>query len=169
MLIAAKWVHLDEIVGQLKEEKEEEPEGKVLGDSDTGSLFYSSLLPINLLIQFILVFVYIAFSFFSFPFRWFRRRGGKRKAPHSRRRRHRCHKELGRGWGPPGSSRRGSKRIVGRGMSLSLFFFILPSSFHLSLTCLLPISLTIFDASDCYLLFSSFFTGCETTPMCQLK
>ena len=57
-------MHLDKIVGQLKEEKEEELEGEVLGDSDTGSLLYSSLLPINLLIQFILVFVYIAFSFF---------------------------------------------------------------------------------------------------------
>ena len=46
-MIAAKQAHLDEIVGQLKEEKEEEPEGEVLGDSDTGSLLYSSLLPIN--------------------------------------------------------------------------------------------------------------------------
>ena len=31
----------------MKEEKEEDPEGEVLGDSDTGSLLYSSLLPIN--------------------------------------------------------------------------------------------------------------------------
>ena len=31
---------LDEIVGQLKVEKEEEPEGEVLGDKDTGSLLY---------------------------------------------------------------------------------------------------------------------------------
>ena len=46
-MIAAKRACLDEIVGQLKEEKEEEPEGEVLGDSDTGSLLYSSLLPIN--------------------------------------------------------------------------------------------------------------------------
>ena len=65
-MIAAKRARLDEIVGQLKEEKEEEPEGEVLGDSDTGSLSCSSLLPINLLIQFILVFVYIAFSFLFF-------------------------------------------------------------------------------------------------------
>ena len=39
MLIAAKQACLDRIVGQLKE-KEEEPEGEVLGDSDTGSLAY---------------------------------------------------------------------------------------------------------------------------------
>ena len=65
-MIATKRACLDKIVGQLKEEKEEELEGEVLGDSDTGSLLYSSLLPINLLIQFILVFVYIAFSFFPF-------------------------------------------------------------------------------------------------------
>ena len=45
--MATKRVHLDEIVGQLKEEKDEELEGEVLGDSDTGSLLYSSLLPIN--------------------------------------------------------------------------------------------------------------------------
>ena len=45
--MAAKWAHLDVIVGQLKEEKEEELEGEVLGDSDTDSLLYSSLLPIN--------------------------------------------------------------------------------------------------------------------------
>ena len=41
-------MHLDEIVGYLKEEKEEEPEGEVLGDKDTGSLLYFYLLPINL-------------------------------------------------------------------------------------------------------------------------
>ena len=46
-MIAAKQASLDEIVGQLKEEKEEEPEGEVLGDSDTGSLLYFSLLLIN--------------------------------------------------------------------------------------------------------------------------
>ena len=49
-----KRVHLDQIVGQLKE-KEEEPEGEVLGDSNTGSLSYLFLPPITLLIQFILV------------------------------------------------------------------------------------------------------------------
>ena len=39
MLLTTKRAHLDQIVGQLKE-KEEEPEGEVLGDSDTGSLAY---------------------------------------------------------------------------------------------------------------------------------
>ena len=43
VLIAAKWVHLDEIVGHLKEEKEEEPEGEELGESNTG---YSLLPPL---------------------------------------------------------------------------------------------------------------------------
>ena len=37
VLIAAKQAQLDEIVGHLKE-KEEEPEGEVLGESNTGSL-----------------------------------------------------------------------------------------------------------------------------------
>ena len=36
VLLAAKWARLDQIVGSLKE-KEEEPEGEALGDSDTGS------------------------------------------------------------------------------------------------------------------------------------
>ena len=71
--MAAKRACLDEIIRHLKEEKEEEPEGEVLGDEDTGSLLYSSLLPINLLILFTLLFVYIAylpfFFFFFFPFR----------------------------------------------------------------------------------------------------
>ena len=43
-MIAAKWVQLDEIIGHLKEEKEEEPEGEVLGNSDTGSLLFPPLL-----------------------------------------------------------------------------------------------------------------------------
>ena len=50
-MIAAKRARLDEIVGHLKEEKEEEPEGEELGESDTGNV----LLPfffINLLIRF---------------------------------------------------------------------------------------------------------------------
>ena len=42
-MIAAKWEWLDEIVGHLKEEKEEEPEGEVLGNSDTGSLLFPPL------------------------------------------------------------------------------------------------------------------------------
>ena len=47
----AKRARLDEIVGHLKEEKEEEPEGEVLGESDTGSLLLPPLF-INLLIKF---------------------------------------------------------------------------------------------------------------------
>ena len=39
VLLAAKRARLDQIVGSLKE-KEEEPEGEALGDSDTGSLEY---------------------------------------------------------------------------------------------------------------------------------
>ena len=34
----AKGARLDEIVGHLKEEKEEEPEGEQLGQSDTGNI-----------------------------------------------------------------------------------------------------------------------------------
>ena len=80
-MIATKQARLDEIVGQLKEEKEEEPEGEVLGDSDTGSLLYSSLLPINLLIQFILVFVYIAFSLFFVPLQMIQKKSREREGP----------------------------------------------------------------------------------------
>ena len=36
-LVAAKRAQLDEIVGTLREEKEEEPEGEVLGDESTGN------------------------------------------------------------------------------------------------------------------------------------
>ena len=43
VLVATKWVWLDEIVGHLKEEKEEEPEGEVLGESNTGSLLLPPL------------------------------------------------------------------------------------------------------------------------------
>ena len=40
-MIAAKRARLDEIVGHLKEEKEEEPEGEELGESDTGNVLLS--------------------------------------------------------------------------------------------------------------------------------
>ena len=40
-MIAAKRARLDEIVGHLKEEKEEEPEGEELGESDTGKVLLS--------------------------------------------------------------------------------------------------------------------------------
>ena len=36
-LVATKRVWLDEIVGVMKEEKEEEPEGEVLGEESTGN------------------------------------------------------------------------------------------------------------------------------------
>ena len=36
-LVATKQAHLAEIVGVLKEEKEEEPEGEIIGDESTGS------------------------------------------------------------------------------------------------------------------------------------
>ena len=36
-LVATKQAHLAELVGALKEEEEEEPEGEVIGDESTGS------------------------------------------------------------------------------------------------------------------------------------
>ena len=65
-MVAAKRVHLDEIVGQLKEKKEEDPEGEELGESDTGSV----LLPpffffINLLIRFHWFVLIFTFSLLS--------------------------------------------------------------------------------------------------------
>ena len=55
-MVAAKRARLDEIVGHLKEEKEEEPEGEELGESDTGnvllSLFFDCTDQISLLLFF---------------------------------------------------------------------------------------------------------------------
>ena len=62
-LVADKWARLNEIIGNLKEEKEEELEGEVLGNSDTGSLLFPPLF-IKLLIKFIFVSICTA-SFFS--------------------------------------------------------------------------------------------------------
>ena len=62
-------MHLDKIVGHLKEEKEEEPEGEVLGDKDTGSLLYFSLLPINLTDSKSYWYSFILPFFFFFSFR----------------------------------------------------------------------------------------------------
>ena len=45
----AKRARLDEIVGHLKEEKEEEPEGEELGESDTGNVLLSFFLLLLLL------------------------------------------------------------------------------------------------------------------------
>ena len=36
-LVTAKRAQLDEIVGPMREEKEEEPKGEVLGDESTGN------------------------------------------------------------------------------------------------------------------------------------
>ena len=165
-MIAAKRARLDEIVGQLKEEKEEELEGEVLGNSDRGSLLYSSLLFINLLIQFILVFVYIAFSFLFFSDDSEEEEGKGR--PHTQEEEDidviRSWVEVG---GHPAHQEEEAKGLLAE-VCLS-FFFISPSSFHLSLTYLLPISLTIFDASDCYLLFPPSLQGVRLLQCASLK
>ena len=61
-MIAAKRARLDEIVGHLKEEKEEEPEGEELGESDTGNVLLS---PFFLFIMIVLIkFHYSCTSFY---------------------------------------------------------------------------------------------------------
>ena len=60
-MIAAKRARLDEIVGYLKEEKDEEPEGEELGESDTGN----ALLSLFFIIMIVLIkFHYSCTSFF---------------------------------------------------------------------------------------------------------
>ena len=44
--------HDDEIIGAMKEDKEEEPEGEVLGDDSTGNLICSPFHPLLLTEQF---------------------------------------------------------------------------------------------------------------------
>ena len=63
-MVAAKRARLDEIIGTLRE-KEEEPEGEVLGESSTGSLLFPLLFS-TLLNKFIFVPVCTAF-FYNFP------------------------------------------------------------------------------------------------------
>ena len=157
-----KWARLDWIVGQLKD-KEEEPEGEVLGDSNTGSLAYLLyFFSITLLIQFTLaLFVLASWLYCSslFPLRRVWMRGGKAKATHSGGGGHRHNQELGRGWGPPSSPGGRGKGIINRGQiysHVSLSFF----SIDLFATNF-PHNLWYF-----WLLcaLSSFFTGVETAP-----
>ena len=63
-MIAAKRARLDEIVGCLTEEKEEELEGEELGESDTGNV----LLPFffDCADHFALFLYFVAFFFFFF-------------------------------------------------------------------------------------------------------
>ena len=63
-LVMAKRARLDKIVGTLRE-KEEEPEGKVLGESSTGSLLFPPLFS-TLLNKFILYLFVLPF-FYNFP------------------------------------------------------------------------------------------------------
>ena len=70
-------MRLDEIIGNLKKEKEEEPEGELLGDSDTGSLLFPPLFTF-LLIRLIFVSVCTASIFYNFPLQMnLKKRDGK--------------------------------------------------------------------------------------------
>ena len=62
-MIAAKRVRLDEIVGRLTEEKEEEPEGEELGESDTGNVLPSFFFDCA---DHSALFLYFVFFFFFF-------------------------------------------------------------------------------------------------------
>ena len=69
VLVAAKWARLDEIIGNLKEEKEEELEGEVLGVSDTGSLLFPPLFYYFTDQIHMCICLYCLFFFITFPFR----------------------------------------------------------------------------------------------------
>ena len=155
-LLATKQAHLDEIVGQLRE-KEEEPEGEVLGDSDTGSLSYSFLLPNNLLIQFTLVVGCIALIiFFLYSLSDDSEREEEKGRPYTQEEED---VDIIRSWvkvgGHPAHQEEEAKELLTEvkhiPMSLSPFLFLF--------TCLLPISLTIFDVSVCYVLFPPSLQG----------
>ena len=66
-LVAAKKARLNEIIGTIREEKEEEPEGEVLGDDSTGNSI-CPLFSITLLSKFTLASVCTVF-FTTLPFR----------------------------------------------------------------------------------------------------
>ena len=71
----AKRARLDEIVGHLKEEKEEEPEGEVLGESNTGSLLLPPLcFHFNLTSSSLYLFTLPLLFFITFPFQMTPRR-----------------------------------------------------------------------------------------------
>ena len=157
-MIAAKRVHLDEIVGQLKEEKEEEPEGEVLGDSDTGSLLYFSLLLINFTDSKPYWYSFILPSspfFLFFPSDDSEEEEGKGR-PHTQEEEDidviRSWMEVG---GHPARQEEEAKGLLAEVKHISMSLSLFPSS----LTHLLPISLTIFDNSDCYLLFPPSLQG----------
>ena len=125
----------------------------MLGDKDTGSLLYSSPLSVNLLIQFTLLFVYIACPPFFFP------SPSDDSEEEEERGRPSMQEEedidVIRSWvevgGHPAHHKEDAKELLTEvkhiPMSSSFFFFFF------SLTYLLPISLTISDISDCYFLF----------------
>ena len=157
-MIAAKQARLDEIVGYLKEEKEEEPEGEVLGDKDTGSLLYSSLLPINFTDSKPYWYLFILPSFFSplfFP--------SDDSEEEEEKGRPRTQEEedinIIRSWmevgGHPAHQEEEAKGLLAEVKHISMSLSLFPSS----LTQLLPISLTISDISDCYLLFPPSLQG----------
>ena len=60
----AKRARLDEIVGHLKEEKEEEPEGEELGESDTGNVLLSFYFIIIVIVLITLHYSCTLFCFF---------------------------------------------------------------------------------------------------------
>ena len=74
----AKRARLDEIVGHLKEEKEEEPEGEVLGESNTGSLILPPFFHFDLTSSSLYLFTLPLF-FHNFPFQMTLKREMKKK------------------------------------------------------------------------------------------
>ena len=125
----AKKARLDKIVGRLTEEKEEEPEGEELGESDTGNVllslpFFSDCADLFALLLYIVV--------FFFFFRWLRWR--RQKAVNHRRGGCRHPPQLDGGGGQPALPKEKAQGLLAevRKSSCSLFFlfffcFDLPS------------------------------------------
>ena len=169
-MIAAKRAQLDEIVGHLKEEKEEEPEGEELEESDTGS----SLLPplfINLLIKFHFCTCLRFLSLFhDFPSSDDSEEGNEERRPMTKEEEDidilNSWMEVG---GQPALPEGEAQGLLAE---VSKFPYLFAFNLPLSIPCFLFFlfathsSLTILR---CRLLLalSSFFVGCETAPACE--
>ena len=173
-MIAAKQVHLDEIVGHLKEEKEEEPEDEVLGESNTGSLLLPPLcfhfnLTSSSLYLFILPLLFLFFYNFS-PSDDSKEENREVRRPMTKEEEDidilQSWLEVGGQPALPEGEAQGMLAEVSKfPCPLPLHFIFLFLSFLFAAHSF-PHNL---DVLDCYWLFSSFFVGCETTPMCKPK
>ena len=159
-MVAAKRAWLDEIIGTIRE-KGEEPEGKVLGESSTGSLLFPPLF-ITLWNKFMFVLVYTALLY-NFPLQMNPKKKMKRQNLWSKRRKDvdvlHSWMEVG---GHPAHPEEEAKGLLAEVNAFLCFFFLSHSSLNLLFAYLLPILPSQSWCLDFYWLFSSFFVGFET-------